>query len=82
MTGLNSTDDIINALRKVPVKSLRLVELANEIPIINGKFDPYVLQDRKSEIALAIQEAQMYGTHTLQAVESLINIRGEAPKEV
>lgn len=82
MERSNNTDEIVNALRKVPTKSLRIIELANQIPIKNGEFDPAELENRKVEINLAIEEAKLYGGHTLRAAQALIEMRPGEPKEV
>jgi hypothetical protein len=69
-------DRIVEALKKVPEKKLRIIELANEIPIKNGDFDPKVLSDRLAEVELATREAAAYGAHTLQAVDALLRVPG------
>ncbi len=63
---------IVSAIRKVPEKSLLIIELANSIPVKNGVFDEAVLLKLQPEIKLAIKEAEVYGSHTLMAVEALV----------
>ena len=64
-------DRVVTALRGVPAKNLRLVELANEIPIKDGTFDQEELECREPEVELALMEANNYTTHTVQAVSAL-----------
>jgi hypothetical protein len=47
---------------------------------VNGEFDYQELTNRQLEVNLAIDEAKIYGGHTLQAVDSLVRLR--AKKEV
>jgi hypothetical protein len=75
-TTETDTDKVIRALRKVPAKSLLLIELANRIPIKNGEFDIDELTKHQPEVNLAIAEAKMYGAQTIVAVESLIRLKG------
>jgi hypothetical protein len=63
------------ALLKVPEKKLLIIEIANTIPIINGELDYRELADRQLAVNLAIAEAKVYGSHTLQAVDSLVRLR-------
>jgi hypothetical protein len=75
MTEADNIDRIITALRKVPEKKLLIIELANTIPIVNGELDYAELANRQLDINLAIAEAKVYGTHTLQAVDALVRLR-------
>ena len=75
MTEPEDIDRIITALLKVPEKRLLIIEIANSIPIVNGEFDYAELADRQLAVNLAIAEAKVYGSHTLQAVDSLVRLR-------
>jgi len=68
-------DRVILALRKVPAKHLRIIELANQIPIKDGGLDYAEVAERQPEINLAVAEAKAYGTHTIQAVDVLIRLQ-------
>jgi hypothetical protein len=71
---------VVNTLRTVKPKKLLIIELANSIKRVNGEFDYQELTNRQLEVNLAIDEAKIYGAHTLQAVDSLVRLR--AKKEV
>ena len=75
MTEAENIDRIITALLKVPEKRLLIIEIANNIPIVNGELDYAELANRQLDINLAIAEAKAYGSHTLQAVDSLVRLR-------
>ncbi|MBN1190421.1 MAG: hypothetical protein JXA46_11760 [Dehalococcoidales bacterium] len=77
MSEKENIDLVVAALLKVPEKKLLLLHLVNSIPIVNGTFDYHELSKRQLEINLAIQEAKVYGSHTLQAVDSLVRLRGK-----
>ncbi len=66
---------IVRALEKVPPKKLLIIELANQIPIKDGELDYAEVSERQKEINLAIAEAKVYGTHTIQAVDSLSRLQ-------
>lgn len=72
---MDTVDTIISALKKVPEKKLAIIELANQIPIVDGTFDPRVLSDKATEVKLAVDEATAYGTHTINAVNALIAMK-------
>jgi hypothetical protein len=76
MKEAENIERVVNAIRKVPAKSLRIIELANQIPIVNGIPDEKVMADLQPEINLATAEAKMYGAHTLSAVVAIANIKG------
>ena len=74
---MSETEDIakiVEILRKVPAKKLRIFELANTIPIKDGLFDPVILEKLQPEINLAIAEAKAYGAGTLMAVDALVRL--------
>ena len=80
MSETENIERVIRALRKVPPVKLRIIELANEIPVDkNGVFDQEVLSEKSIEIREAVEEAKMYGTYTLQAVYALSNISRRGP---
>ena len=78
-TEAENIERVVTAILKTPAKNLLLIQLVNEIPIINGELDYNALADKQLAINLAIQEAKVYGAHTLQAVDSLVRLkaRGE-----
>jgi hypothetical protein len=76
MSEIEELDLIVEALKRVQEKRLRIIELANSRPIKHGDFDPDVLSDMVEEVNAATQEAAAYGAHTLQAVDSLLRVPG------
>ena len=76
MSESENINQVVTALRKVKPVDLLIIQLANEIPIQGGTFDPQVLTDRLGEVNLALMEVKSYGAGTLRAVESLILIQG------
>jgi len=77
MNDSENIERVVAALIKVPEKKLRIIEFVNSIPIVNGELDYKVLSDKAPEINLIIQEAAVYGAHTMQAVESLLTLRAK-----
>jgi hypothetical protein len=75
MIEAENIDRIIKALLKAPEKRLLIIEIANNIPIMNGELDYAELANRQLEINLAIAEAKVYGAHTMQAVDSVVRLR-------
>jgi len=75
MTEAENINRVVTALLKVPEKKLLIIEIDNSIPIINGELDYRELADRQLAVNLAIAEAKVYGSHTLQAVDSLVRLR-------
>ena len=80
MAESENIDKVVSALARVPEKRLMLIELANQVPIINGELDTAYLTSHQPEVNLAIAEAKAYGAHTIQAVEAIIRLM--AIKEV
>jgi hypothetical protein len=78
MSEANDIQRVVAALQTVPEKKLRLIELANRIPVKNGDFDLDVVADLAEEINLARVEAAAYGAATVAAVEALLKTRGQA----
>lgn len=62
---------VVNALKRVPSTSLRIIELANSVPMKDGELDYEKLADVQPEVNLAIAEAKVYGSRTLMAVDTL-----------
>ncbi|MCJ7744303.1 MAG: hypothetical protein MUO99_07085 [Dehalococcoidales bacterium] len=62
---------VVNALKRVPPTSLRIIELANSVPMKDGELDYEKVADIQPEVNLAIAEAKMYGSYTLMAVDTL-----------
>jgi len=77
MNDSENIERVVAALIKVPEKKLRIIELVNSIPIVNGGLDYKVLSDKAPGINLVIQEAEVYGAHTMQVVESLLTVRAK-----
>ena len=70
---MNETENIkrvVRALEKVPAKELRIIELTNRF-VKDGQLDYDALAEVQPDVNLAIVEAKMYGTHTIQAVNAL-----------
>lgn len=80
MSESENIDRVVAALLKVPEKKLLIIDLVNQIPLVNGDLDYTQLADKQPEINLAAVEAKVYGSHTLQAVDALVRLRGS--KEV
>lgn len=66
---------LVRVLKKVPAKSLLIIELANIIPIVHGQPDIQVLKAKQKEIQLAATEAKAYGGATLHAVSTLSRVK-------
>lgn len=64
-------DKLVMSLKKVPAARLKILELANEIPVANGTFAPFELSQRKVDIDLAIKQAEAYGERTNELVNTL-----------
>jgi len=70
MNESENIERVTNALKKVPSKSLLIIELVNRFTR-DGSLDYDGLADAQPEINMAIAEAKMYGVHTLRAVDTL-----------
>ena len=75
MSKAEDIDRVVAILKKVPTKRLRIIDLANSIPIKNGMPDIEVLKDLQPQINLAVTEAKAYGAHTIMAVDALVRLR-------
>jgi len=80
MNEAENIERIVNALRKVPERKLRLIELANQVKITNGQLDYAELLSIAPEINLAIKEAEVYGSNTIRMVEALVHVRAKGEK--
>jgi PRTRC genetic system protein C len=67
-------DRVVKVLRGVPAKNLRLIELANSIPIKDGFLDAEEMDRLGLEINLAIAEAKDYSQQTIRAVAALLEV--------
>ena len=79
MTEPPDIERVVAALKKVPEKRLLVIDLANRIPMKDGQLDYDAVTAIQPEVNMAIDEAKMYGTQTLMAVDSLKRViaRGE-----
>ena len=75
MDNAEYIERVVAALRKVPPKELKIIELANRFTV-DGEFDYAAIDAAQPEINLAVAEAKMYGAHTMMAVNSLQGIEG------
>jgi hypothetical protein len=74
-------EKVVHALEKVPPKQLKIIELANSIPITGGSLDMHALMEKVPEINLATAEATAYGTVTIQAVDALARLLGKTDED-
>jgi len=65
---------VVRVFRKIPPKSLRIVELLNQIPVVHGDLDLNVLEKLGSEIEEAKKEAEAYKHATEEAVRSILRL--------
>jgi hypothetical protein len=77
MTESEYIEKIVAAFQQVPPKNLLIIELANKY-IVDGAIDEVGLSEVQPEVNLAIAEAKMYGSYTLIAVSSLMQIEAQA----
>ncbi len=73
MSETDYIERLVNALKRVPPKSLLIIELVNRFTR-DGNLDYEGLAEIQPEINMAIAEAKMYGAYTLRAVEILKNL--------
>ena len=76
-----NVEKVVKALEKVPPKQLMIIELANSIPVVNGSLEVNALFEKIPEINLATAEAVAYGNHTIQAVDALSRLQGQAEED-
>lgn len=69
-------EKLVKALERVPEKKLLIIDLVNEFAS-GGEIDVDGLAEKEGEVNLAIAEAKMYGSHTLIAVNSLMNLEAK-----
>jgi hypothetical protein len=74
MNEEKNNDKVVAALRTVQPKRLLIIDLVNRTKIVNGELDYQELLDKQLEVNLAVQEAKVYGAHTLQAVDMLARL--------
>ncbi len=72
MTEADDIKEVVRILKSVPPKSLRIVELLNQIPLVHGDLDINVLEKLGSEVEDAKKEAEAY-RHATQSAISAIN---------
>jgi len=69
-----SPDDLVRALRTVPEKHLRIVELAHELATRNGELNVEEAAARADEVEAAVHEAQAYAQATRRVLRWLIEL--------
>jgi len=67
--------DLIEILKTVPEKRLKLIELARQVVKEDGGLDQNKLASLAEELELAIEEAQVYAKATEGALWSLKKLR-------
>lgn len=68
---------VVDILSRVPAKSLRIVELLNEIPVVHGDLDIDMLEKLGSEIEDAKKEAEVYKHATESACSAIDRLIGK-----
>jgi len=74
-TESEQIDLVVQVLKGLPAKRLRIIELANEVPIVNGHPDTRFLEEHAEDIEAAATEAKAYGGATLQATSALMFVK-------
>ncbi len=74
MSEAENIKQVVRILSKVPAKSLRIVELLNQIPVVKGELDINVLEKMGSEIEEAKKEAEVYKHTTERTVTELLKL--------
>ena len=69
--GRRRGPDLVQIIRQVPEKRLRVFELAAELLDEQGEIDPDAAAARQPEVNLAIAEAEAYARATRQALAAL-----------
>ena len=77
MTETEDIKQVVRILSKVPAKSLRILELINEIPVIHGDLDINVLEKMGSEVEEAKKEAEVYKHATGSARDAISRLIGK-----
>ena len=67
--------DVVEILRRVPQRNLRVFELAEALLLKDGSFDVDAAAQRQPELALAQAEADAYARATQFAIASLKQLR-------
>ena len=65
---------LVRALRNVPRKKLRLVELANELANDKGELDVEKAAERADEVQMAVQEVSIYVQATRRVLRWLMEL--------
>lgn len=76
MSQLNDLDKVIQALRTVPEKKLRIIELTWKLVDKKGNVDFEKVADKQRDVNLAVAEAQAYVKQTDQAKNALRKVPG------
>ncbi len=66
---------VLTALRKVPAKHLRIIDLTNQMATPTGDLDTDQIKSREPEINLAVAEAKSYANATSKAIEALKKLK-------
>ncbi|MDD4986249.1 MAG: hypothetical protein PHQ43_10770 [Dehalococcoidales bacterium] len=69
---------LANALKRVPAKRLKIIDLANQFTR-DGQLDYDGLNEAQPEVNLAVAEARTYASHTVEAVRVLSSLKGVSP---
>ncbi len=81
MTESEDIERVVAALKKVPEKSLLIIDLANRIPRKDGELDYDEVASIQPEVNMAIAEAKTYGAQTLMAVDTLKRLGAREERE-
>ena len=82
MTESADIERVVASLKKVPGKSLLIIELANRIPMKDGELDYDEVTRLQPEVNMAVAEAKTYGAQTLMAVDSLKRLEPQDEADV
>ena len=82
MSESEDIERVVASLKKVPKKSLLLIDLANRITMKDGQLDYDAVAAIQPEVNMAVVEAKMYGTQTLMAVDSLKRMMARGQEDV
>jgi hypothetical protein len=76
MTEADDIKTVVQILKKVPPKKLRIVEILNEVPVVHGDLDINWLEKMGSEVEEAKEEAEDYKHATERAVAAILKLSG------
>lgn len=74
MSETENIEKLVRALKKVPPKSLLLIELSNEVVDDKGELDFDKVIDKQRSINLAVVEAKAYAASTQVAIKALAGL--------